>query len=93
MRHDSGTKMDGACLLAFPFESQPQIISCVGACMPRAGGVMVRTCALSLGGRWFELCPDHTKDLKMVCAASLLDAQHLKRIEHGEITIVWAFMN
>ena len=47
---------------------------------------MVRVSTLSLGNRWLKPWPSQTKELKkkMVRAASLIDVQHLKRIEHGQ---------
>ena len=52
---------------------------------------MVRASALSLGGLLFETDSGRVipKTLKMVRAASLFDAQHLKRIKHGQVTIGW----
>ena len=41
------------------------------------GGVMVIVSALSLGGWWFKPSQVIPKALKMVSAASLLDAEHL----------------
>ena len=46
--------------------------------LTRLGGVMVGASTPSLGGRWFKPRPSLPKDLKMVRAASFLDAQHLK---------------
>ena len=42
---------------------------------------------VNVGGRQFEPWPNHTKDLKKLYAASLLDSGHLKRIDYGQTTI------
>ena len=47
---------------------------------------MVRASDLSLVGWWFEFRPSPTKDVKNGSAASLLDASHLKRLEHRQTT-------
>ena len=50
----------------------------------RFDGVMVRGSAMNLEGGWFEPWPSHNKDIKKIITASLVDAQHLKRISHGQ---------
>ena len=58
----------------------------MGITITRLGDTMVTASALSPGARWLDSYPSLVipKTFKMVRAASLLDSQHLKRIEHGQ---------
>jgi len=55
----------------------------------KLSGLVVRGSALSLEDRWFDSSRVKPTTLKMVPAALFLDAQHYKRIEHGQTTIGW----